>query len=879
MALYLIDGNSYVYRAFYAIRGLTDSRGRPTNAVYGFTNMLLRIVRERKPDRLVISFDTPEPTERHRLFEEYKAHRPETPKELIAQLPGIKRMVDAFGIRSIEMPGYEADDVIATLAERAAGKGEDVYIVTGDKDMLQLVGGRIKVYDTMKDKEYDEEAVAERFGVPPRRVTEYMALVGDAVDNIPGVKGIGEKTAKELLGQFGSLDEMLAHADRIKKPRLRKLVTEGVDNMKLSHRLAEINREVPLELGDEDFRVREPDWQALLELFREFEFSSLMRLIPSGPPSDVSYEAVLSEKKLRELTASIKVEFALDTETTGRDPMADTMVGFSLCSEKGRAYYVPLTHGYPGAPAQISRADAAGAIRPLIEDVDIAKTGHNLKFDMLVLRGEGLQMRGRLYDTMVASYLINPMRTEHSLQTVGLEYLSRKKRPFKEVVGKGTFEDVEIGPAADYAAEDAELAFELREVLFNKLKEEGLEGLYLDMEMPLIYVLSEMEAAGIKIDTVRLSALGRELEKELDAIKSRVYFIAGEEFNINSPKQLGRVLFERLGLKPGKKKKTGYSTDVSVLEELARTHELPGEVLNWRSFSKLKNTYVDVLPGLINPRTGRVHTSFNQTVTATGRLSSSDPNLQNIPVRGDWGRRIRECFIAEEGGVILSADYSQIELRILAHLSEDPALVGAFREDLDVHAKTAGEIFGVSLGDVTPDMRRVAKTVNFGVIYGMSPFGLSEALGIPRQEAESYIGQYFARHPGVKAYTERVVEEALGLGYVTTISGRRRPVPELRSRNANTRLLGERLAMNSPIQGTAADIIKIAMIRIHDKIKALGPGTRMTLQVHDELVFECPEGKAGRLGEIVREEMQGAVELSVPIQVDIGTGMNWAEAH
>jgi DNA polymerase-1 len=879
MALYLIDGNSYVYRAFYAIRGLTDSSGKPTNAVYGFTNMLMKIIRERKPEGLLISFDTPEPTERHLLFKDYKAHRPETPDDLVVQLPYIKKMVEAFRIRALEVPGYEADDVLATVAERAVRKGEDVYIVTGDKDMLQLVGERVRVYDPMKDMEYDEGAVLERFGVPPGRVTEFMALVGDAVDNIPGVKGVGEKTARELLAEFESLDELLAHTGKIKKPRLRKLITEGVEDIKLSWRLAEINRKVPIGEEAGDYKIREPDWQALLALFRELEFTSLMRLIPSRPPSEALYEAVLTEEKLSEVVSSIKGEFALDTETTGTDPVADRIVGFSLCSEKGRAFYVPLMHAYPGAPRQLEKHKALEAVRHLLADEGTAKIGHNLKFDMLVLRGEGLETRGKLYDTMVASYLLNPTRTEHSLETVGLEHLTRRKKSFKEVAGKGGFDGVEVAPATEYASEDAELAFELREVLFGKLGEEGIEGLYLDIEMPLIYVLSDMEEAGMKIDTGRLASLGEELRMELDAIRGRIYFLAGEEFNINSPKQLGKVLFESLGLKPGKRKKTGYSTDMSVLEELARTHELPGEILNWRTLSKLKNTYVDVLPNLINPMTGRLHTSFNQTVTATGRLSSSEPNLQNIPVRGEWGRRIRESFIAEEGSVLVSADYSQIELRILAHLSEDPALLEAFRKDIDVHSSTAAEIFGVSLDAVTADMRRVAKTVNFGVVYGMSPFGLSEALGISRQDAERYIGHYFGRHAGVRAYTARVIEEARERGFVTTISGRKRPVPELRSRNANTRLLGERLAVNSPVQGSAADIIKIAMINIQARLKELGLGARMILQVHDELLFECPKGEVQQVMGLVRDGMQGAVKLGVPVHVDMGTGRNWAEAH
>lgn len=879
MDLYIIDGNSYLYRAFYAIRGLTDSRGRPTNAVFGFTNMLLKIIRERQPDALAVSFDSPYPTERHRLFEEYKAHRPETPDDLRQQMPPVRRMIEAFNIRIFEAPGYEADDILATVAEEAARRGIRVFIVTGDKDMLQLVHGSVMVYDPMKDKVLDDEYVKERYGVPPSRITEYMALVGDPVDNIPGVKGIGEKTAKELLGEFGSLDELMSHPERIKKERTRRLVSENIEMIKLSKKLAEIDRAVPVEIHLEDFQKREPDWQALLSLFREFEFSSLMKYIPGGPPPERRYEAVLEKERLTEILDAIKGEFAFDTEATGKDPMSAGIVGFSLCAGKGRAAYVPLMHIYEGAPEQIDKGEALGALRPLLEDGGIPKIGHNLKYDMLLLAGEGLETRGELYDTMVASYLLNPLRSDHSLKNVCLEHLSRKKKTFMEVAGKRGFQNVDIQAAADYACDDAELAFELRETLFEKLREKQLEEPYFRMEMPLIYVLKEMEEAGIRIDSQKLNAMGEELERELEALRKRIYFLAGEEFNINSPKQLRKVLFESLGLKPGKRKKTGYSTEVGILEELAKGHELPREILDWRSLYKLKTTYVDVLPRLVNPHTGRLHTSFNQTVTATGRLSSSEPNLQNIPIRGEWGRRIREGFVAEEGKVLISADYSQIELRILAHLSGDAALVDAFLRDIDVHSRTASEIFGVPAGEVTPDMRRAAKTVNFGVIYGITPFGLSEALDISREDADAYIRQYFERHPGVREYIDRVLSEAREKGVSRTLFGRVRPLPELRSTNANKRALGERLAVNSPVQGTAADVIKIAMINISVRLRQDAPGTRMILQVHDELLFEAPLEEKKGVMEMVIREMEGATSLRVPLRVDAGWGGNWAEAH
>lgn len=878
MNLYLIDGNSYVYRAFYAIKGLTDSKGRPTNAIYGFTNMLLKIIRQRQPDALVVSFDSPHPTERHLLFEEYKAHRPETPHELSQQIPHIRKLIEAFHIKIFEMPGYEADDILATLAEKASKENMNVFIVSADKDMFQVIHDSVKVYDPMKDRVLDASYVEEKLGVPPSRVTEFMALVGDAVDNIPGIKGIGEKTARELLSSH-SLDELINHPERIKKERLRRLITGNANLLKLSKRLTEINREVPVDIRLEDFYMKEPDWQALLSFFRDFEFSSLMRLIPGVPPPERQYETVISPDRLKECLTSIKAEFSFDTEATGKDPLRDEIVGFSICPGKGKALYVPLMHTYEGAPPQINKQDALNAVKPLLENEDIPKTGHNLKYDMLLMRGEGIGMRGRLYDTMVASYLLNPLRADHSLENVSLEHLSRKKKTFMEVAGKGGFQNVKVSLAAEYACDDAELAFELKEMLFGRLDEEGLDRPYFDIEMPLIYVLAEMEEAGIKIDVGKLAGISKELDRELDTLKKRIYFLAGQEFNINSPKQLGKVLFESLGLRPGKKKKTGYSTEMAVLEELAKSHELPGEILQWRSLYKLKTTYVDVLPGLLNPRTGRLHTSFNQTVTATGRLSSSEPNLQNIPVRGEWGKRIREAFVSDEGAVIISADYSQIELRIMAHLSGDAALRDAFLKDIDVHTGTASEIFGVPQEKVTADMRRVAKTVNFGVIYGMSPFGLSEALDISREDAEGYIKQYFDRHMGVKAYIEHTISEAKEKGYVKTVFGRTRPVPELRNRNANTRQLGERLAVNSPIQGTAADIIKIAMINISQRLKELKMLTRMILQVHDELLFEAPEEEIGAVMDMVRDEMQAAADLAVPLKVDIGYSKNWSGSH
>lgn len=882
MELYLIDGNSYVYRAFYAIKGLANSKGFPTNAIYGFTNMLLKIMREKKPEGLVVSFDSPELTERHRIFAQYKAHRPETPSELVRQLPHIRDVISAFNIKIFEIPGYEADDIIGTIAKKAAGEGVSIFIVTADKDMLQLVDENIKIYDPVKDRVLDIDYVKDRFGVGPERVTEFLALAGDAVDNIPGIKGVGEKTAKELLASGDSLEEILRHPERIKKERLRAMISENMDTVRLSHRLATIDLSVPIDVPVKEFALGEPDWLSLLPLFREFEFTTLMRLIPSVEATGREYETLLSKDRLKDVISSIRDEVAFDLEATGRDPLTAGIVGIAICNEREKAFYTPIAHSglSSGMLQQVEMRDVMEILGPLFRDEGIAKIGHNLKYDMALLMQAGVGVAGRLFDTMIASYLLNPSKANHGLDEVSLEYLSKRKISFAEVLKKrATFAEVAIEEAAPYAGEDAALAFELKDILFKKIRENGLERIYFDIEMPLIEVLIHIEKAGIKVDAALLGSMSGEMAVEIDSIRKRIFFLAGEEFNINSPKQLSSVLFHSLGLNPSKKTKTGFSTGMDVLEELSEVHELPGEVLNYRSLTKLKTTYLDVLPSLINAKTGRVHTSFNQTVTATGRLSSSEPNLQNIPIRGDWGRRIRGAFIAEEGNLLLSADYSQVELRILAHLSGDKGLTEAFVGDLDIHTRTASELYGIPLDKVTQDMRRTAKTVNFGVIYGISAFGLSEALNIERKDAEIYIRQYFERHPGVREFAEKALVEARQKGYVTTLLGRKRPVPELKNQNKNIRQQGERLAVNSPIQGTAADIIKVAMINIWRRFREEGVKAQMIVQVHDELLCELPESELCLISKIVKEEMEGAVSLSVPLKVEIGYGKNWAEAH
>ncbi len=883
MPVYLIDGTAFLYRAFYAIRGLTAPDGTPTNAVFGFTNMLLKLIRDKGPEALAVAFDAGGKTHRHKLYDKYKAQRPETPEELKSQSPLAHKMLAALNVPVFSIRGVEADDILATLAEQQKRLGHEVFIVSSDKDMLQIVDAQVRIYDPMKDKETDVGGVEKRLGVPPERVTEYMALVGDASDNIPGIKGIGDKGARGLLEQFKSLEELFEHADEIEKPRMRKLVSEGVEAARMSMALVEIMRDVPLE--QMDLSMQEPDQEALSALLTELGFTSLLKLLPKGTAGkkksekEARYSCVLDMAELKREVASISGFVGLDTETTGLDPMSALLVGFSLSRGDSEAVYVPVAHNYLGVPRQLDKAEALGAITPVMEDRKVSKAGHNIKYDLLILAREGVEIRGPLLDTMLASHLLNPERQSHSLEATALEHLGWTKRPYKEVAGKGGFDAVELEQAADYAAEDALLAWELKEKLFPALEREGLMELYSTLEMPLIRVLADMEAAGVMVDSERLGLLGRELEGQMCSVRDRAWMLAGEEFNLNSPKQLGHILFEKLGLKPGKKKKTGYSTDVSVLESLATEHELPVELLAWRSLSKLKNTYVDVLPRIVNPDTGRVHTSFNQAATATGRLSSSEPNLQNIPIRGDWGTRIRECFIAPEGSQILSADYSQIELRVLAHLSGDEALAQAFTNGEDIHTRTAVALFDVAPDKVGPEMRRTAKTVNFGVLYGMSAFGLAASLGITRAEAAHFIEEYFSAHPGVSAFIVRTVEDARKCGYVSTIMGRRRPVPELSSSNHNTRLLGERLAVNTPVQGSAADIIKRAMLDIHETLGRKGLKTRMILQVHDELLFEVAGGEEDEVVRLVEQGMQEAVELTVPLVVEHGMGKNWAQAH
>ncbi|MBI4826499.1 MAG: DNA polymerase I [Nitrospirae bacterium] len=882
--LYLIDGNSYLYRAFYAIKRLSSSSGFPTNAIYGFTTMILKILEQKKPDYFTIVFDSPGPTHRHEAYEHYKAHRPSMPDDLKLQVPIIKEIIGAFNIHTIEKPGFEADDLLAVIAKRAEKEGVDVFIVTGDKDLCQVITPRIKIYDSMKEKVTGEKDVIERFGVEPRRIPEIMALMGDASDNIPGVPGIGEKTAVKLIKEFGSLDGVIKNHAGIKQPKLRESIAANIPNIELSLVLATVNLEAPAEVSMEELLEREPDWPRLFEIFSKYELRSLVNLVPKEEQTVSSFNAeyvtITDEALLKEVIASIKNEVTIDTETTSKSPVLAELVGISLSVDPAKAYYIPLAHYYLGAPKQLTKESVIKELRVILENPDIKKTGHNIKYDLIVLKNEGIDLKGVAFDTMLASYLLNPNRSNHGLDDVAMSQLSIEKISFKDVVGKlNGFSEVSVEDATRYSGEDSAVTLKLKRRLEPMLQKEGLYMLFNDMEMPLVEVLADMEMSGIKIDSSLMTSLSEKLGRELESIEKRIYFIAGEEFNINSPKQLQEILYEKLGLRKIKKTKTGYSTDVDVLEELSLEHELPKEILEYRGLSKIKNTYIDALPKIVNLKTGRIHTSFNQTITATGRLSSSDPNLQNIPARGEWGTRIRQAFIAEQGNLLLSSDYSQIELRILAHLSGDEGLIDVFNNGGDIHSRTASGLFGIPAGEVTSEMRRRAKVVNFGIVYGMSPYGLSKELTISPGEAKDYIDTYFAQHPGVSRYIASLIEEVTQKGYVTTLYNRKRAIPELQSTNKNIKQLGERLAINTPIQGSAADIIKIAMINIHNRIINEKLRMKMLLQVHDELLFEVPADEAQKAEALVREEMENVIKLHVPLKVDIGIGKNWAEAH
>ncbi|MBI5779172.1 MAG: DNA polymerase I [Planctomycetes bacterium] len=889
--LFIIDGSSYIYRSFHAIRNLASSKGLPTNAIYGFTSMLLKVISDTKPEYLVMAFDMPGPTFRKELYSDYKANRPEMPDELKPQISYIKDIVRAYNIPVAEKSGLEADDLIGSIAKKAEKEGFDVVIITGDKDLTQVVSDRVTLWDTMKDKRTGLAEVRERFGTIGDGITDVFALMGDTSDNIPGVKGIGEKTAVELIKQFSSLDNLLKNTAQIKKEKLRETLSnqENIKLARLSKQLSTIKIEPALAGEPDKYRPGKPDIEKLQALFKELEFTKFLKeLAPVKTVSSENYHLVIDQQTFDKLLSELAKakEFAVDVETNSLEPVSADIVGISLSCQEHEAYYIPLRHNYIGAPKQLPVKDVLAKLKPLLADPDKRKIGQNLKFDMQVFGQAGIKIAQPIDDIMIASYILNPARRGHSLEDIAQELLGHQITTYKDVVGAGkkeiTFNQVEVNQARDYSAEDADITFLAGKILLPQVKQAGLQDLYAKLEIPLIEVLADMETTGVRIDTEFLSELSKEFQARIDRLKTTIYKSAEKEFNIDSPKQLQEVLAPLLKEFGARRIKTGFSTDNETLTRLSYKHELPAKILEYRSFSKLVNTYIDALPLLVNKKTGRVHTSYNQTITATGRLSSSNPNLQNIPVRTEEGRRIREAFIPAKGFFLISADYSQIELRLLAHFCQDKSLLNAFETNQDVHTRTASELFSVSEDMVSSDMRRLAKTINFGIIYGMSSHGLATELNISHGLAQSYIDSYFARYPGVKAYVDKSIQQAHQTGFITTLLGRKRQLPEINNPNKAVSSFAERVAVNAPLQGTAADLMKLAMINIHQRLIKESLRTRMILQVHDELVFEVPADEEKKALPLIRDEMENFkggfnVELSVPLRVDISRGKNWSD--
>ncbi|HLD35839.1 MAG TPA: DNA polymerase I [Planctomycetota bacterium] len=889
--LFIIDGSSYIYRSFHAIRNLSSSKGLPTNAIYGFTSMLLKVISDTKPEYLVMAFDMPAPTFRKELYSDYKANRPDMPDELKPQIPYIKEIVRAYNIPVAEKSGLEADDLIGSIAQKAEKEGFDVVIITGDKDLTQIVSEHITLWDTMKDKRTGLAEVRERFGTTGDGITDVFALMGDTSDNIPGVKGIGEKTAVELIKQFSSLDNLLKNVAQIKKEKLRATLSDpaNVELARLSKQLSTIKIEPSLAEEPAKYTIGAPDTEKLQALFKELELNKFMKeLGPVKTISSENYHLITDQKEFDKLLDELKKakEFAVDVETNSLETVSADIVGISLSCKEHEAYYIPLRHDYIGAPKQLPVKDVLAQLKPLLADPDKRKIGQNLKFDMQVFGQAGIKIAQPFDDIMIASYILNPARRGHSLEDIAQELLGHQVTTYKDVVGAGkkeiTFDQVEVNQARDYSAEDADVTFLAGKMLLPKVKKEGLQDLYEQLEIPLVEVLADMETTGIKIDTEFLGELSKEFQGRIDRLKETIYKSAEKEFNIDSPKQLQEVLAPLLKEFGARRIKTGFSTDNETLTRLSYKHELPAKILEYRSFSKLVNTYIDALPLLVNKKTGRVHTSYNQTITATGRLSSSNPNLQNIPVRTEEGRRIREAFIPAKGFSLISADYSQIELRLLAHFCQDKSLLNAFETNQDIHTRTASELFSVSEDMVSTDMRRLAKTINFGIIYGMSAHGLATELNISHGLAQSYIDSYFAKYPGVKTYIDNSIQQAHQNGFITTLLGRKRQLPEINNPNKAVSAFAERVAVNAPLQGTAADLMKLAMINIHHRLIKESLQTRMILQVHDELVFEVPADEEKKVLPLIRDEMENFtggfnVELSVLLRVDISKGKNWSD--
>ncbi|HNV56711.1 MAG TPA: DNA polymerase I [Smithellaceae bacterium] len=876
--LAVVDGSNYLYRAFYGIPALSNSRGFPTNAIYGFTIMLMKLLKDIHPDYIVVTFDLKGPTARHEAYEDYKATRKPMPEDLIAQVPLIKEVIRGFSIPILEKQGTEADDLIGTLVVRARKKGWRAVIISGDKDLMQLIGDGVTLVDTMKDKTYDSAAVREKFGVGPDKVVEILGLMGDASDNIPGVPGIGPKTARRLIEEYGSVEAVLENAEKLHNVKLRESFRKYADQARLSRRLAVISTDVDLDFDLKDAARREPDREALSRLFRDFEFSSLLQQISAGPAKpEVPCKIVADTKALAELVGALRGVRTFACEMFPEKNTPQALIGMAIGAGRER-FYIPL--GHDGAGQQLKTEEVWPALMPFWANPKITKYAYDLKTALVLL--PDLPVSAGM-DLQLAAYLLNPARHSYTLDEVAWEYLQERVPSMAEAAG-GRGKNQSLAPApVDQAALSAgqrvAALLSLAEKLLAGLDQAGASSLYRDVEMPLLFTLAGMEKKGVLVDAALLKQMSGELSQLLALSEEKIYRLAGETFNINSPKQLQMILFEKMQLPKGKKTKEGYSTDVDVLSDLARSHELPAEILAYRSLAKLKSTYVDALPALISPQTGRIHTSYNQTVAATGRLSSSNPNLQNIPVRTVEGKRIRQAFIAPPGCVLISADYSQIELRVLAHLSEDEALLDAFAADADIHTRTASDVFGVFPEMVSPDMRRQAKVINFGILYGMSAFGLARELGVSQKTAQVYIDGYFARYKKVRAYLDGVLEGARRDGFVCTILNRRRWLPDLQSKIPSVRQFAERMAINAPIQGSAADLIKVAMVNIDRLLKEKNLDARLIMQVHDELVLEAPVQEQEDVKKLVREEMENVIRLKVPLKVEIASGVNWDEAH
>jgi len=903
--LVLFDGNAVVHRAFHAFGTTTTltvpKTGEIVSAVYGFAQMLLKAINELKPTCYAIAFDRAAPTFRHQMFDQYKAQRPKTPDELVGQLGRVRQLVEALHIPIFELDGYEADDVLGTLSRQASEQDIDTIIVTGDADTMQLVSPRVKVLypkprgsfsDTML---YDEAAVRQKYGIEPQQVADLKGLAGDPSDNIPGVSGIGEKTAVKLIQQFGTIDQIYAHIDEVTPPKLQALLRENEAIARQSKELATIVTQTPVTLNLDDCQRSHYDRHRVTELFRELEFSSLLDKLPeveevtpettaqvkTQPPTQRAYRIINTTPALDKLLGRLSEikSLAFDLETTSLNAMSAQLVGISLSPAPGEAYYIPVGHVGWGEMEQLSLEHVIDRLKPILEDATLAKFAHNGKYDMTVLAEYGVNVNNLTFDTMVAAYLLSEKSL--GLKALAFSRLGTEMTPITALIGSGakklSMSQVEIKQAADYSCADADITGQLTELLSAELHQQGLWQLFAEVEMPLVPVLIHMERNGIALDTELLRQMAHRLGEQLLKLEVEIYNNVGHQFNINSPQQLGLVLFGELKLPATRKTKSGYSTGASVLEELRGTHPIIEFILDYRQLAKLKSTYIDALPDLINPKTRRVHTSFNQTRTATGRLSSSDPNLQNIPVRGELGKQVRQAFIAPPASCLLSGDYSQIDLRALAHLSQDQGLLDAFNHDEDIHTATATRLFGVDTSQVTADMRRVAKTVNFGVIYGMSDYGLEQATELSREEATQFISSYFEKHPGVKQYLESTKQQARDKGYVQTLLGRRRSIPEINSDNRQIREAAERMAINMPVQGTSADIIKVAMINLYQEMQKRQLKSKMVLQVHDELLFEVPEEEMEEMCQLVPKIMSTALELSIPLKVDIKSDTNWGE--